>query len=211
MIRINHIAIAAQLSAESAANLRSETGLGFYDGGYVPGGGGSHIVPVGPGVYIQISTHFSGAPGTAKVPDRFQGLNLRVDTREELEKIAAAKGMTTIDHSHSGRIQANGEHVAVVGMTGGKIPPGMPPIYWFDMATHPSGHPVEPAYGLVRPVGIAWVEVGGTEAEMSAWIGSPASVMPLRYNGKAAGVYSLGIKLEGGKEITIQRASSSEA
>jgi hypothetical protein len=85
-------------------------------------------------------------------------------------------------------------------------PKGLPNWYCFEdrINMHPSGQPVIPAPGLVKPMGLAWVEVGGTEAEMARWLGEPASKYPLRFNGKTLGLYALGIKSDKG-EIVVRR------
>jgi hypothetical protein len=224
MIHVNHIAVATQNLYEAAARLRSETGFGFYDGGWSEAGVGSKIVPLGEGSYLQLSSLVNafalkdeanaGAKRlyeSAAQGDRFENLNLRVDTLEELERIGALHGMKPGHDEKRGRIRPSGEHIAVYGLTGGTPPAGMPNIYFFpDMTVHPSGQPVEPAYGLKRPLGIASVEVGGTDAQMTAWIGSPASQLPLRFNGKAPGIYSVAVKTETG-DITIQRRPSTGA
>jgi len=78
------------------------------------------------------------------------------------------------------------------------------------MTLHPSGQPVEPYPGLVRPIGISYIEMGGTEQEMSDWLGIPASSMPFKFNRKAKGVHAVAVKTEDGQEIVIRRKNAAE-
>jgi len=219
MVHINHVEISVHNLYEAAVRLRDETGFGFYDGGWSEAGTGSKITPLGEGAYLQIASlvdafALKDARGAASqkfmeraaAGDRFGNLNLRVDSSAELERIGKIYGMTLNTNSKAGRIRPDGDRVGAIGLTGGKgLPAGMPSVYYFpDMSTHPSGHPVEPAYGLVKPLGIAWVEVGGDKADYGAWLGSDPSSLPLRFNRKAPGVYALGVRTAGG-EVVIRR------
>ena len=85
---------------------------------------------------------------------------------------------------------------------------GLPNWYWFkDFPKHPSGQPVFTWPNIVRPQGVSWIEVGGTEKEMSDWLGVPASTFPFRYNGKLPGLYAVAVK-SGKGEIIIRRPSA---
>jgi hypothetical protein len=225
LVHINHVAIATQNLYEAAFRLRSETGLGFYDGGWSQAGTGSKIVPLGGGSYLQLSSVVNASllddPSnssirrlyeSAKGGDRFESLNLRVDTLEELESIGAPFGMKPGHNDRAGRISPNGDRIQVMGLLGGTgMPAGSPNFYYFpELYNHPSGQPVEPAYGLVKPSGVAWMEVGGSADALAKLIGERAKDLPLRFNGKASGVYAIAVRMAE-KEVVIRRRSASDA
>jgi hypothetical protein len=66
---------------------------------------------------------------------------------------------------------------------------------------------------MVRPTGIKWVEVGGTEEELSTWLGVPnvGSVLPLKFNGKSLGVWAVCVGAEEHDDIVIRRPAASDA
>jgi hypothetical protein len=78
------------------------------------------------------------------------------------------------------------------------------------MTLHPSGQPPLPYPGLHRPTGLKHIEMGGTEAEMSEWLGVPASTLPMKFNGKTKGIYSVAIDTKDGTEIVIKRRNAVE-
>jgi hypothetical protein len=216
--------MACQNLYEAAFRLRTETGFGFYDGGWSEAGTGSKIVPLGGGSYLQVSsvvnaTLLEDAKNvaarrlleSAAGGDRFESLNLRVDTLEELAAVGAPFGMTPGHNERSGRISPNGNRIQVSGLLGGTgLPAGSPNFYYFpELYDHPSGQPVEPAYGLVKPLGIAWVEVGGTQDALAKLIGTRTKDLPLRFNGKGSGVYAVAVKTAE-KEVVIRRRSASD-
>jgi hypothetical protein len=220
---IDHIGIGTRNLYEAAFRLRAETGLGFYDGGLSGGVTASMIFPLGGVNYIQMSALvdpkvLEDPKNTAAIDrykqvkdaDRFTGVELRADTMDDLKKIADAHGGKLTDLAMA-RLQLDGSWVHVAGVAIPNVPKGMPGWNVFlDMNTHPSGHPVEPAPGLVKPLGISWVEVGGTEADLSKWIGEPAASLGFRFNGKPTGIYGFGVKTEKG-EIVIRRKALDEA
>lgn len=220
---IDHIGLGAKNIYESAFRLREETGLGFYDGGVSGGVQASMIFPLGGSSYIQLAGLVDAGvledpKNTAAIEryhrvkdgDRLTGVELRADTMDDLKKIADAHGGKLTDMAKA-RLQMDGSWLHVAGVSIPNVPKGMPGWNVFlDMNTHPSGQPVIEAPGLVKPLGLAWVEVGGSEADMSHWIGEPAAMLGFRFNGKAPGVYSFGVKSEKG-EIVIRRKSLDEA
>ena len=66
---------------------------------------------------------------------------------------------------------------------------------------HPAGQPVFNWPGCVEPQGISFLEVGGTEKEMTDWIGEPATNFPYRFNGKPHGLYAIGVKTNKGERV----------
>ena len=75
------------------------------------------------------------------------------------------------------------------------------------MNTHPSGQRVIAAPDLIAPAGIAWIEFGGTEQEMTKWLGIPAADFPFRFNGGAPGIHAVAVKTDS-REIVVRRIKS---
>jgi len=139
--------------------------------------------------------------------DHFFGLFLRVDTEEELETVAKRNKLTISLPGTGERIRSSGPplHARSAGSieTSFKGRPCF--VYWPDMSNHPSGQPPLPAPGLVDPLGIAWVEWGGTEADMADWLGGPTPNLPFRFNGKPqGGLHAVGLTTDKG-EIVVRR------
>lgn len=224
MIHIDHIAIGCADLYEASDRMRRETGLGFYDGGWFPAFGiANKIFPLGGQTYIEIESVVNpsklkpGNPITdyflkacAAGEDTFTGLCLGVDSMEELEELARRHKSTIPDTKNTVRVRTSGpafvDYQTPAEFTWGK---GLPNWYYFtDLTLHPSGQPVEPFPGLVRPTGISYIEMGGTEQEMTDWLGIPASSLPFRFNGKTKGIYAIAVKTEDGPEIVIRRQNA---
>jgi hypothetical protein len=215
---INHVSMGARNLYETAHNLRAETGLGFYDGGF-NGALGSKIFPLGAGAYLIVEgvveplaledasnaaarqMHQSVADG-----DVFRGFCVRALTMTDLQAVAARHGWPApVLNRNVGRIRNDGSRQLAAGVppVAEAWPRGLPNFNFFpEPETHPSGQPVIAAAGLVQPLGIAWLEVGGSKADMDAWVGPGAQALPLRFNGRAPGVYALAVKTAA-KEIVI--------
>jgi hypothetical protein len=222
MIHIDHIAITAVDLYEASDRLRRESRLGFYDGGWFPSGGSANkIFPIGGPNYIEVGSTTNPAkrkPGNpmadymnkalASGEDAFTGLCLGVDSMEELQDLAK-RHKSIIPDPHLGtRVRSSGMQFLAYQTPPAQEcwPKGLPNWYYFtDMTLHPSGQPTEPFPGLHRPTGIKYLEMGGTEKEMTEWLGVPASTMPFKFNGKAKGIYSVAINTEDGEVVTITR------
>ena len=224
-IRLDHFSMNVHNHYEAAERLRAETGFGFYDGGTLGPTSANKIVPLGgPGMnYIEIvgtadpykwAENHEAHPdeymyNLVKSGDHFGGMCLRVDSQKELEDLAKLRGWTP-PHA-GGRMRPSG--IFLPWMSTPSPSPwskGLPNVYfWPDMTTHPSGQPIEPAPHMVRPLGVTWVEVGGTEAEMKEWLGVPLDAIPFKYNGKGHGLYAIGVKTKNG-EVVIRRKSAAE-
>ncbi|HWB31636.1 MAG TPA: VOC family protein [Acidobacteriaceae bacterium] len=226
MIHIDHIAMGCVDLYEASDRLRRETGLGFYDGGwFLAFGIANKIFPLGGQTYIEIESIVNphkvkpGTPpmdyflkATSAGEDTFTGLCLGVDSMEELEGIAKRLKSTIPDTKDTVRVRSSGpafvDYQTPAEFTWGK---GLPNWYFFtDMTLHPSGQPVDPYPGLVRPMGISWIEMGGSEQEMTDWLGVPASTLPLKFNGRTKGIYAVAVKTEDGPEIVIRRKNAVE-
>ncbi len=220
MIHIDHLSLAARNLYEASYRLRKETALGFYDGGWTESGLASKIFPLGGGAYLQVegivdvsAVNDPATPGVRRFYDavaggeHFRGLGLRVDSMEELEEIAKQRGSRVYMNLDTGRIRSDGSRIVVAQTPsiGESWTRGMPNWFFFpELNTHPSGQPVVAVPGLVAPRGLAWVEVGGTETEMTRWLGMPASNLPLRFNGRRLGIHAIAVNRDNG-EIVIRR------
>jgi Glyoxalase-like domain len=227
MVNLDHFSLATKDVYEAAYRLRAETKLGFYDGGWTETGIGSKIFPLGGSTYLMLEgivNPFSLAdknnPGAKRFYDGvasgegFRGWSLRVDSMEELQQIAKERNFKSVVlNKNGGRIRPNGDRVIAAGTPslGDSWPMGLPNWNFFaELQFHPSGQPASRAPGLAKPQGISWIEVGGTEPEMTKWLAMPASKFPIRFNGKAAGLYAVAVNSDKG-EIVIRRNPLSES
>ena len=213
---IDHWQISSRNLYVSAHKLREETGLGFYDGGFLSPVIANKIFPLGGGAYIEINGVVdAGAVSDPKTPgakaymdrtvkgDCFSLIAMRVDTLAELEQIAKRHRSTV---SQGGRTRPDGPPVKWFSTPAGAAPAGR--VNWYchedRQYMHPSGQPAISAPGLVTPRGVAWLEMGGTEKEMDEWIGQPSAPFGYRFNGKAHGLYAIAVKTDKG-EVVIRR------
>lgn len=222
MIEIDHICVGVKNVYEGAQRLRDETGLGNYEGGWFPDLGlANRIVPLGDDTYIEVESVID----IFKVEERnqaavwfrdkvaagdvFIGWCARATTRAEMEAIAKRLDSDILE----GRLRTRPDGSSPVAM---RVPEtmkcwdaGLPNFFHIpDLSRHPSRLPIGPGPG-VKPYGIAWMELGGSEKVMSDWLGIPASSLPLRFNGKAPGLYALAVKTERG-EVVIRLRSINE-
>jgi hypothetical protein len=217
-VHIDHFNLTTSNVFDASHRFRAETGLGFYDGGSIAGISCNFIFPLGDTTYIEIGGIVNAyavedpkkRPATWNMisqEERFMGLCFRADSMEEMQAISKRLNVK-ITQSPVMRVRPDGPPVyaPAVPTAGEAWPKGLPNWYCFEdrLYLHPSGQPVIPAPGLVKPLGLAWVEVGGMEAEMTNWLGEPASKYPFRFNGKTPGLYALGIKSDKG-EIVVRR------
>jgi len=223
-MHLDHYQLSTRNIYVSAQKLREETGLSFYDGGFFPDAGiANKIFPLGEGTYIEVEGVVDAgaiamkpdgtpvSPGARGFYDRtadgecFSLLSMRVDTLDELKEIAD-RHKSVISQSAVVRVRPNGPPVQAYSTPAGAGKQGR--VNWYchenRINMHPSGQPVFPWPKVVEPKGIAWLEVGGTEKDMTDWLGVPASNFPYRYNGKAHGLYAIAVKSDKG-EIVIRR------
>ncbi|MDY7547731.1 VOC family protein [Glaciimonas sp. CA11.2] len=227
MIHFDHVCLAAQNVYEATFRLSRETGLGNYDGGFFPLYGLGHkVVPLSDDIYIEIEsivdhTILKKENSTAQFfeqqtmdGDCFIGWCLRADTMEEMEMFAAHHN-TIVDANltgkEAGRQMMNGSRGFSLQTPSAMTawPMGKPNLY-FKPGSPPPPHvaslPVEPGTGSAKGQGLLWIEIGETESAFAEWLGDVVrpSQFPfeIRYNGKSAGLYALGVKTtEGIKEI----------
>ncbi len=221
MALFDHVSLAARNLYEAAFRLRAETGLGFYDGGWSPGGLGAKVFPLGAGAYLIVEglvdplAAANPANPTAvqfldgvRAGDVFRGFALRAETPEALSAIAIRLNEPPPKPpGATGRLQTDGERLL---SSAAPTPPrawprGLPIWNHFpDMPRHPSGQPVSVAPKLVRPRGVAWIEVGGDRKTMERWLDGPIAGVETRFNDRSPGLYALGVRTSGG-EVVIRR------
>jgi hypothetical protein len=222
---LDHVHMGCANLYTTAFDLMKTTKIGHYDGGFAGNIFVGHKnVPLGGGVYIEIASivdPFATADltkrpwwytrATAVKSPIFSGLSLRVNTMEELGEIAKR---------HGGSVRPNT-----------RTPPDGPQLKFWDapngsgtsdpgeagkptwccwenrLYNHPSGQPVVNAPGLVQPMGVTWLEMGGTKAQMQEWLGLNPDDLHMKFNGKSAGLYALGVGTDAG-EVEIRRPSA---
>ena len=217
VLRIDHIALGVQNLFEGAERLRAETGFGDAEGGWFPGiGAANRIVPLGSRQYLEVESVVDAfaAERTGgrwfrdqlRAGDVFLGWCAGVDDREELDGYAEWFG-APVDETAT-RVNADG---SVRGSPRVPSAPdawrrGLPNVFRMDPATHPAGSDVRHTR---EPGGIAWMEVGGAERDMRAWLGSGVDDLPLRYNHRPHGVYAVAVHIadEDGasRELVVRR------
>lgn len=215
MVSISHIHISSRNLYESADRIRRETGIGFYDGGWFKMGLANKIFPLGGGAYLELVGIVDPSPppevlshmrNVIATGDHFVGVHLRVDTLEELQALSKRYKSKISDVTDGERIRSSGPRLEFYSTPGAEaLLKGLPCFCFFaDMTIHPSGESPQPAPGLVDPQGISFLEWGGTEAEMTEWLGFPASTLPFQFNGKPMGLHACGVRTGTG-EIVITR------
>ena len=218
---MDHYQISSRNLYESAHKLREQTGLGFYDGGFFAGNGmANKIFPLGKGTFIEINgivdpgKVVAKVPGTMKFYDRteagdcFSLMCMRTDTIEELQAIAKRLG-STVSVNPVQRTRPNGPPVqAYTAPQGAQRGPNKMTWYCHESRQymHPSGQPVFNWPNCVEPLGIAYLEFGGTAEAMTEWIGEPVSNFPAYkfFPDRPEGLYAIGVNTSKGvKEIRL--------
>jgi hypothetical protein len=225
MIEIDHICIAVQNVYEGSQRLRDETGVGHYEGGWFPAFGlANRIFPLGDDTYIEVESVIDtfalkrGIPAAqlfhdaAMDGDVFLGWCAKTDSREELEELSQRSGVAVIADTLRTRPDGSTRVFERVPASGACWKRGVPNLFLYskeNIAHHPARVPSE--FGTKTPLGISWMEVGGTRGDMAAWIGeSAASSMPLDYNGRMPGLYAVAVRTDQG-EVVIRRRNHLEA
>lgn len=217
---LDHVHLGCTNVYATAFDLMKATRIGHYDGGFTRDIiVGQRTMPLGGGVYLEIESLVDpfAAADTSRRPwwharaaslksAVFGGVCLRVNTLEELNEIAKRHGGTT---RLSVRTPSDGPQVKCwEGPTGAADPwqAGKPSWCCWEnrLYAHPSGQPVVNAPGLVQPAGVTWIEMGGTKADMQSWLGQNPDDLGMTFNGKAPGLYAIGIKTDSG-DVEIRR------
>jgi hypothetical protein len=225
---LDHIHIGCTNVYTTAFELMKTTKLGHYDGGFTGNIAIGHkAVPLGgAGVYLEIESivdPFATADASkrpwwykrsvAVKSPIFSGVCLRVNTLEELGEIARRRGggirpkpsiRTRPDGPEARFWEAPYASAAADPWESGK------PTWccWENrLYAHPSGQPVVNAPGLVAPMGVAWMEMGGTKAKMQEWLGQNPDDCNMKFTGKPLGLYAIGVSTDAG-EVEIRRPSA---
>ena len=222
---LDHIHVGCANVYTTAFDLMTATKLGHYDSGFTGAVSvGQKTMPLGGGVYLEIESIVDPF-ATADASKRpwwctralavqsaiFSGVCLRVNTLDELNEIAKRHGGAT---RRNLRTPPDGPQVTfweAPFAAGGAEPwqSGKPTWCCWEnrLYRHPSGQPVVNAPGLVQPNGVAWIEMGGTKAQMQAWLNQNPDDLKMKFNGKTPGVYAVGISTTAG-DVTIRRPSA---
>ena len=216
-MRIDHVVLAVWDLAGSAARLRAETGLASIPGGHHPGWGtANRIVPLG-GDYVELLSVVDPALGAGSRLGRTLE-ELTRDGRDrwfsvcvataDIDATAARLGMAVEAGS---RMRPDGTEVRWrgAGIEDPSRPNWLP--FFIDWQMPQDQHPGRAtATHRAHPRGIASVEIGGDPTAMRAWLGEGASEVPLRVadDGRAYGVRSVTVGVEGGEAIVIEGAPS---
>ena len=226
-VMLDHIHLGCVNVYATAFDLMKATRLGHYDGGFTSAiTVGQKTMPLGGGAYLEIESlvdPFATADASkhpwwytraiaAKSPV-FSGLCLRVDTMDELNAIAKRHGGAA---RLNVRTPSDGPQVKFweAPYSAGADPwqSGKPTWCCWEnrLYRHPSGQPVVNAPGLVTPNGVAWIEMGGTKAQTQTWLNQNPDDLHMKFNGKAPGVYAIGVRTDAG-DIEIRRPSAAGA
>ena len=220
---LDHIHLGCANVYTTTFDLTKTMKIGHYDGGFTGNAAIGHkTMPLGSGVYLAIesivdpfATSASTRPwwykrAVAVKSAIFSGVCLRVNTMDELTEIAKRHG-GTVNPRINTRTPPEGPEVKFwdAPYAAGTAHPwesGKPTwCCWEDrLYMHPSGQPVINAPGLVEPTGVAWMEMGGTKAQMQQWLGQNPDDLHMKFNGKTPGLYAIGITTDTG-EVEIRR------
>jgi hypothetical protein len=214
MIEIDHICLGVQNVYEGSARLQAETGLANYEGGWFPSYGlANRIVPLAGDVYIEVEAVIDPFKLREKNPtavwfdeqvtdgDVFIGWCARVSELSELERLAHRFDTPILDSVLRVRPDGTKTKALRVPDAASCWKAGLPNFFYFpDMAVHPARQPVTsaPATPLAA---VSWMELGGTEQQMSDWLGVDATSLKLRFNGRAPGLYAVAIQTPSGEKV----------
>jgi len=231
MFHLDHFAMYSRNYARTTFQISQETGFGAFDGGFFPTYGlGIRIIPLGPDLFLEIeslidwdvirhalATDHPYIKVAMAHPEAFAGCCFRCDTLEELEEFAKRRGVevnrTELGEANAQQMMNGDKNVVLMApVATASWPAGMPNVYyWPDMSKHDSRYPVERGTQRIQPKGLAWVELGGTAEIFDDWFAglTTAADHPVRFNGRAPGLYALAIDTDAG-EVVIRRPSITE-
>jgi hypothetical protein len=86
----------------------------------------------------------------------------------------------------------------------------MPGFYFYpDVPGRSSNQPVVAAPQMRTPAGVKWVTFGGTNELLSDWMGCDAEkTIPVKFNGKAVGVWDVCVGMADGQDVVIRRPAA---
>lgn len=190
-MRIDHVLYAVADLEAGATRFEEDLGLESLPGGEHPAWGtANRIVPLGPD-YLELigvadpdiaaSSEFGRA--VLDAGDRLVGWAVATD---DIDAVAARLGLKL---QRGSRARPDGVRLAwrLAGVADALRSNGALPFFiqWDGPSVlHPGGDPSAPA-------GISWVEVGGDEAALRAWIGG--AELPVRFASEGHGITAVGI------------------
>lgn len=223
MIALDHIAMWTRNNYRSTYELSQETGLGSFDGGFLPFHGiGQKIVPLGGDVFIEVEgiidfdVYTEGSIITEAIArntvdgDCFMAWCLRSDSLDDLEAFAAHRKTTVRNGIDGGLIVMTGATDA----GGMAITPSVPESWMIgkpnmyhepDLTNHWGSRAAQPGTGTVTGEGVAWIEIGGTRDDLAEWLGpifeATEAAIDIRYNGDRSGLHAVGVNTSGGERV----------
>ena len=207
MLAVDHVIVAVEDLDAAARHYEDEYGLASLVGGRHPGHGtGNRIVPLGDS-YIElmalVDRHEAAASPLGswlarrlvQVGEGPAGLCVRTD-----DLVAAAR-RTGNDPLRMSRTRPDGVELAwrLVAIDGG-LTHGLP--FFIEWKVDDVDHPGRQQVGHRRPpAGIDWVEFGGDQEQLAAWLG--AHDLPLRPVDGAPGPHRIGLAMADGEPVII--------
>jgi hypothetical protein len=210
--KFDHVLLVCRNLYLTADQLRAESGLDNYEGGYFDGLGlAQRIVPLGNRQFLEIESIID-ADAAARSPrsvipyileatrDQPTFLSTYVLT-DDVESEAARLGLPL---HHVTRTRPDG--IAMSGI----LSPGVDhakdtglPIWFppYSEDRHPADREVD---HHVAPEGIAWVELGGGETAIRNYLGTAANGLPIRYAGGGAGINAVAIAMADRSEVVLR-------
>jgi glyoxalase-like protein len=204
-MQIDHVVYGVQDLEAAGSRVKQELGLDSAPGGRHPGWGtGNRIVPLGES-YIELLAAVDRAEA-AQDPlgqallvavaegDRFLGWCVSTD---DIQGVAARLGLPV---SVGTRERPDGTVLRwrTAGLDGAIAEPSLPFFITWDVPQEL--HPGRTAVNhVVRPEGIAWLEVGGDAVRLNEWL--EGSRLPVRVVGGPPGVLAAGIATQSGEIV----------
>jgi len=191
MLAIDHAIIAVEDPAAWATQLRRRAGLAAVPGGRHEGTGtGNWIVPLGD-AYLELMTVVDGAEAEASAlgrwvldqtrhGDRLAAVCLRTDAIDEVARRLGGTPEAMARRTEDGSVL----RWRLVGLDAALSDEALPFFIQWDIAEgqHPGAVAADHA---ATPAGIPWVELGGDDARLAAWLGDHA--LPIRSVDEAPG------------------------
>ena len=204
-MQIDHVVYGVQDLETAADRIKQELGLGSVPGGRHPGWGtGNRIVPLGPS-YVELLAAVDrreaerselGQALLAAVAETDRFLVWCVST----EDVDAEAGRLGLPVSSGTRERPDGTVLTwrSAGLDRALAEPSLPFFITWDI---PVGlHPGRAATDhVIKPEGIAWLEVGGDAVRLSEWL--DGSRLPVRVIGGPPGVLAVAIAAEAGEIV----------
>jgi Glyoxalase-like domain len=212
LLKIDHLLLACHNVFLTSRQLRDETGLATYEGGYLEEHGlAQRIVPLGNSQFIEIESvvdvdHAMSAP-------RPIARHILETTRESPVLLSSYLLTDDLD-AHAARCGVPARTPTILRPDGStavvRVAPRVDetlaerlPI-WYDGdrdRVHAGDVPVD---HKLQPNGIAWLELGGPADRIREWVGPEIESLPIRLAGGEPGIRAVGIAMIDGSELVIR-------